>query len=89
MAVAAVDGGGRCGCGAWALGRMDFGSSGKLALLLRGMGDPLGPGIEPMSPALAGRFLTTGPPGKSQDNFRLSQDMKSHNTGKVFCLIYH
>ena len=24
-----------------------------------------GPGIEPMSPALAGRFLTTGPPGKS------------------------
>ena len=25
-----------------------------------------GPGIEPMSPALAGRFLTTGPSGKSQ-----------------------
>ena len=25
------------------------------------------PGIEPMSPALAGGFLTTGPPGKSQD----------------------
>ena len=24
-----------------------------------------GPGIEPMSPALAGGFLTTGPPGKS------------------------
>ena len=24
-----------------------------------------GPGIEPMSPALAGEFLTTGPPGKS------------------------
>ena len=24
-----------------------------------------GPGIEPVSPALAGRFLTTGPPGKS------------------------
>ena len=23
------------------------------------------PGIEPMTPALAGRFLTTGPPGKS------------------------
>ena len=23
------------------------------------------PGVEPMSPALAGRFLTTGPPGKS------------------------
>ena len=25
------------------------------------------PGIEPMSPALEGRFLPTGPPGKSQD----------------------
>ena len=25
-----------------------------------------GPGVEPMSPALVGRFLTTGPPGKSQ-----------------------
>ena len=24
-----------------------------------------GPGIKPMSPVLAGRFLTTGPPGKS------------------------
>ena len=24
-----------------------------------------GPGIEPMSPALAGGFLTPGPPGKS------------------------
>ena len=24
-----------------------------------------GPGIEPVSPALAGRFLTTGPPGES------------------------
>ena len=23
------------------------------------------PGIKPMSPALQGRFLTTGPPGKS------------------------
>ena len=29
------------------------------------MWDLLGPGIEPMSPALAGRFLTTGSPGKS------------------------
>ena len=25
-----------------------------------------GPGLEPVSPALADRFLTTGPPGKSQ-----------------------
>ena len=28
------------------------------------MWDPPGPGIEPVSPALAGRLLTTGPPGK-------------------------
>ena len=27
------------------------------------------PGIEPMSPVLAGRFLTTGPPGKSRGLF--------------------
>ena len=26
-----------------------------------------GLGIKPMSPALAGRFLTSGPPGKSRD----------------------
>ena len=26
-----------------------------------------GPGIKPMSPALAGRFLSTVPPGKSSD----------------------
>ena len=30
------------------------------------------PGIEPASPALEGRFLTTGPPGKSQDKDFLS-----------------
>ena len=29
------------------------------------MGDLSGAGIEPTSPALAGRFLTTEPPGKS------------------------
>ena len=30
------------------------------------MWDLPGPGIEPVSPALAGGFLTTAPPGKSQ-----------------------
>ena len=33
------------------------------------MWDLPGPGLESMSPALAGRFLTTAPPGKSQDCF--------------------
>ena len=34
------------------------------AQLLRGMWDLPRPGLEPMSPALAGRFSTTVPPGK-------------------------
>ena len=37
---------------------------GSRALLLRGMWDPPRPGLEPVSPALAGRFSTTAPPGK-------------------------
>ena len=39
---------------------------GSWAQLLRGMWDPPTPGLEPMSPALAGRFSTTAPPGKPQ-----------------------
>ena len=38
---------------------------GARALLLHGMWDLPGPGLEPVSPALAGGFLTTAPPGKS------------------------
>ena len=41
----------RLSCGAW-------------AWLFLAMWDLPGPGIEPMFPALAGGFLTTGPPGK-------------------------
>ena len=37
---------------------------GSGAQLLRGMWDPPRPGLEPMSPALAGRLSTTAPPGK-------------------------
>ena len=39
-------------------------SCGSRAKLLRGMWDLPRPGLEPVSPALAGRFLTTAPPGK-------------------------
>ena len=39
-------------------------SCGSRALLLRGMWDLPRPGLEPVSPALAGRFSTTAPPGK-------------------------
>ena len=39
-------------------------SCGSRAQLLRGMCDLPGPGLEPVSPALAGRFSTTVPPRK-------------------------
>ena len=39
-------------------------SCGSRAQLLRGMWDLPRPGLEPTSPALAGRFSTTVPPGK-------------------------
>ena len=51
-------------CGSQALERR-LRTCGARALLLRGMWDLPGPGLEPMSPALAGRFLTTEPPGRS------------------------
>ena len=38
---------------------------GTQALVAHGMWDLPGPGIKPVSPALAGRFLSTGPPRKS------------------------
>ena len=37
---------------------------GSRAQLLRGIWDLPRPGLEPVSPALAGRFSTTVPPGK-------------------------
>ena len=51
-------------------------SCGSRAQLLRGMWDPPGPGLESVSPALAGRFSTTAPPGKPRKCFfeRLQYD---------------
>ena len=43
-------------------------SCGSRAQLLRGMWDLLRPGLEPVSPALAGRFSTTAPPGKPNNS---------------------
>ena len=43
--------------------RARLNSCGAQALLLRGMWDLPGSVIEPASPALAGRFFTTEPPG--------------------------
>ena len=51
------------GCGLRALERR-LSSCGARAQLLHSMWDLPGPGLEPVSAALAGRFLTTVPPGK-------------------------
>ena len=51
-------------CGSWALEHR-LSRCGAQASLLRSTCDLPGPGIEPVSPAMAGRFLTAVPPGKS------------------------
>ena len=43
-------------------------SCGSRAQPLRGTWDPPRPGLEPVSPALAGRLPTTAPPGKPKPN---------------------
>ena len=45
-------------------------SCGSWAQLLRGMWDLPRPGLEPVSPALAGRFSSTAPPGKLSVRFQ-------------------
>ena len=47
---------------------------GSRAQLLRGMWDLPRPGLEPVSPALAGRFSTTAPPGKPEHLFLAHAD---------------
>ena len=55
-------------CGSRAL-ECRLSSCGPGAQLLRGIWDIPGPGLEPVSPALTGGFLTTAPPGKSHYRF--------------------
>ena len=50
-------------CGSRALEHR-LSSCGTPAQLLRGIWDSPGSGLKPVSPALAGGFLTTAPPGK-------------------------
>ena len=53
-----------------------------LSQLLCGMWDIPGPGIKPLSPALQGRFLTTGPQGKPL--FKKKKKKKKQNSeGKI------
>ena len=54
--------------GAWAL-ECRPSSCGSWAQLLCSRWEPPGPGIEPLSSALAGGFLTIGPPGKSHCSY--------------------
>ena len=67
--VVAAHGLSSCGLGAL---EHRLGSCGARAQLLHSMWDLPGPGIESMSPALAGGFLTTVPPGKSLHSFFLN-----------------
>ena len=55
-----------------------FRSCGAQALLPCSRWDLPRPGIKPVSPALADRFLTTGPPGKSP---------RKYFTGRLLCAI--
>ena len=63
--------GSHCGdlsyCGAWPPGSWasEIAAHRLTSCGIRACGIFLGPGIKPMSPASAGRFLTNGPPGKS------------------------
>ena len=55
-------------CGAWAQ-PLQLPGSRVQAWLLHSIQDPPGPRMESVSPALAGRFFTSEPPGKPKDWF--------------------
>ena len=59
-----------CGLGSWSSRALELrlSSSGTWALLLHGMWNLPRPGMEPKSPALAGGFSSTVPPGKSSES---------------------
>ena len=56
---------------------------GSRAELLRGMWDLPRPGLEPVSPALAGRFSTTAPPGRPYVGFCFKYDCPCHLPGII------
>ena len=63
--------------------RAGFSSCGTGAQLLHGMWDLPGPGLEPVSPALAGGFLTTAPPRKYQKCMFLYEIMENEFPEKL------
>ena len=66
---------------------------GSRTQLLRVMWDPPRPGLEPVSPALAGRFSTTAPPGKPASKFWWTSFLRLKNIPlyvyTTFCLSIH
>ena len=68
-------------------------SCGSRAKLLRGMWDLPRPGLEPVSPALAGRFSTTAPPGKPWGCFLITAELYFSCHGqfalrRMFCFLF-
>ena len=51
------------------------------------MWDLPGPGLEPVSPALAGGFLTTAPPGKPLKFYLILINLKLNNLMKLVAAI--
>ena len=75
-------------CGrAWTLGA-GFSSCGTQAWLPHSMRDLPRPGMEPMSPALAGRFLTTGPPGKPENQL-FNNIQQKNSPAKEYLLAWY
>ena len=62
-------------------------SCGSRAQLLHGMWDLPRPGFEPVSPALAGRFSTTAPPGKPHISSLVKCLFKSLKTELVLYIL--
>ena len=65
-------------CGSWAVEHR-LSSCGAWAQLLHGIWDLPRPGLEPMSPALAGELLTTVPPGKPEVVFLKNTSLQKYN----------
>ena len=61
-------------------------SCGSRDQLLRGMWDLPSPGLEPVSPALAGRLPTPAPPGKPQQSIINCSHHAAHNIPRTYLL---
>ena len=77
-------------CRARALGHAGFSGCDTWAQFLRGMWNHPGPAVETISPAVAGGFLTTGPPGKSWTCFpSLGYIPRNETAGSYFYSVFN